>query len=151
MSDLIGGETGRVYLSSRPLVCVRGQEVFKEDDLGYKLYPPQAIFPFYELRSAAVNVASKKRSKRKHDAEADAVSMEKRIEAQFATLEEAQIRHVVLSAFGCGAFGNNPYQIASMYRAAVERHKKNFDVIAFAIYYAGKGESNYQVFKDAFA
>jgi len=150
MSALIGGEHGRVYLSSTPLVCVRGKEVFDDKTLGYSFYPPNLIFPFFELRSAAVNRASKKASKRKRDENTDDASMEKRIEAQFATLEEANVRHVVLSAFGCGAFGNDPYKVASMYRAAVERHKHNFDVIAFAIYYAGRGKSNYEVFARVF-
>ena len=54
------------------------------------------------------------------------------------------IRHVVLSAFGCGAFENDPSEIAWVYKQAVERHRASFTVIAFAIFYAGHGEDNYK-------
>ena len=73
--------------------------------------------------------------------------MEKRVEAQFATLIAAGIRHAVLSAFGCRAFENDPSDIAWVYKQAVERHRASFTVIAFAIFYAGHGEDNYKIFK----
>lgn len=149
MTALIGGEAGQVHLSSRPLVCVRGAEKFEEDSLGYEFYSPSKIFPFLELRSAAVDIG-KHSGKRKREASEVDASMKRRIEAQFATLEQRNVRHVVLSAFGCGAFGNDPLKVASMYREAVERHKHNFDVIAFAIFYAGRGTSNFEVFKEVF-
>ena len=77
--------------------------------------------------------------------------MEKRVEAQFATLIANGIRHVVLSAFGCGAFENDPSDIAWVYKQAVERHRAAFAVIAFAIFYAGHGEDNYKIFKASLA
>ena len=73
--------------------------------------------------------------------------MEKRVEAQFATLPKNGVRHVVLSAFGCGAFKNDPNDIAWVYKQAVERHRSSFAVIAFAIFYAGHGQGNYKIFK----
>ena len=72
-------------------------------------------------------------------------------EAQVATLIKNGVRHVVLSAFGCGAFKNEPNDIALAYKAAVERHKASFAVIAFAIFYAGHGENNYEIFKSFLA
>lgn len=149
MTSLIGGEAGRVHLSETPLVCVRGAEKFEEDSLGYEFYEPDEIFPFLELRSAAVNIGKHQGKRKRDESEVDA-SMKRRIEAQFATLEQRNVRHVVLSAFGCGAFGNDPHKVATMYREAVERHKHNFDVIAFAIFYAGRGVSNFEVFEGVF-
>ena len=70
---------------------------------------------------------------------------------QFATLIANGIRHVVLSAFGCGAFENDPSEIAWVYKQAVERHRAAFAVIAFAIFYAGHGEDNYKIFKSFLA
>ena len=69
------------------------------------------------------------------------------VEAQLATLIANGIRHVVLSAFGCGAFENDPSDIAWVYKQAVERHRAAFAVIAFAIFYAGHGEDNYKIFQ----
>ena len=72
--------------------------------------------------------------------------MEKRVEAQFATLISTGVRHVVLSV-GCGAFKNDPNDIAWVYKQAIERHRASFIVIAFAIFYAGHGQGNYKIFK----
>ena len=36
-----------------------------------------------------------------------------------------------------------------MYRRAIERHGKHFDVIAFAVYHAGYGPNNFKAFNDA--
>ena len=84
---------------------------------------------------------------RKRKPSRDLSDMEKRVEAQFATLLATGVRHVVLSAFGCGAFKNDPSDIAWVYKQAVERHRASFAVIAFAIFYAGHGEDNYKIFK----
>ena len=89
--------------------------------------------------------------KRKASHARDLGEMEKRVEAQFATLIATGIRHVVLSAFGCGAFENDPSDIAWLYKQAVERHRAAFTVIAFAIFYAGHGEDNYKIFKASLA
>lgn len=139
MCNLISGKSGVVYLSAEPLVCIRGSEEFDAPSLGYKFLPCDQIFPFLELRSAAVN--------RKKRASSDASEMEKRIEAQFATLVRSGVRYVVFSAFGCGAFGNDPAVVASIYKSTIDRYKASLSVVAFAIFYAGHGESNYDVFK----
>ena len=111
--------------------------------MGYAFLPSDQIFPFLELRSAAVD----RSRKRKASHARDLGEMEKRVEAQFATLIATGIRYVVLSAFGCGAFENDPSEIAWVYKQAVERHRAAFAVIAFAIFYAGHGEDNYKIFK----
>ena len=142
MQRLISGVDKRVYLSKDPLVCIRGEELYDRPDLGYELYEEKDIFPFLELRSAAVNTQAV-RLPRKYVMR----EMERRIDAQFATLIENGVRHVVLSAFGCGAFRNDPTVVAALYRNAIARYAEHFSVIAFAIYYAGHGENNFPSFK----
>ena len=142
MTDLVSGAHGRVYLSTEPLTCIRGRQQSDLPDLGYLPYDDCDIFPFLELRSAAVD-------KRKGSSSDDDQQMEARIEAQFATLIERDVRYVVLSAFGCGAFKNDSKTVALMYRRAIERHRSHFDVIAFAIYYAGYGPDNFPDFNTA--
>ena len=143
MSALVSGRLGVNYLSAQPLVCIKGKEVFAADDLGYKLLADDEVFPFYELRSAAVDIAHRKKKLANIEA-----LMANRIAAQFAVLLSRGLRHLVLSAFGCGAFGNDPHMGARLYREALLRHKADLDVVVFAIYYAGSGKRNYQVFRD---
>ena len=79
------------------------------------------------------------------------VEAQRRIEAQFATLASADVRHTVLGAHGCGAFGNPAKQVARLYRGAVEAHWDDLEHVVFAIYDAGYGPDNYTPFARAFA
>ena len=71
----------------------------------------------------------------------------KRIRAQFNTLKNAKIQHVVLGAHGCGAFLNPPKDVARIYKSVIEEFEDNFKIIAFAIFNAGYGPDNYSIFK----
>ena len=53
---------------------------------------------------------------------------------------------MVLGAFGCGAFGNNPEVVANIYREVLGLRVTDFDIVAFAIHFAGAGEGNLDVF-----
>ena len=77
--------------------------------------------------------------------------MLRRVRAQFETLKRRGIRHVVLSAFGCGAFGNNPREVATMYRDALVEFADSLSVVVFAIFFAGQGENNFAVFHEILA
>ena len=75
----------------------------------------------------------------------------KRIEAQLHTLRENEIKYVVLSAFGCGAFKNPPKDIAALYRSVISQMCKDFHVIAFAIFAPGYGpDDNFDMFEKEF-
>lgn len=54
---------------------------------------------------------------------------------------------VILGAFGCGAFENNPEVVARASKNVIEKYKKCFRTIEFAVYCSPRDESNYQVFK----
>ena len=110
MTLLISGGEGRVYLDkARPRVCIRGPEDSSRDDLGYPWLADDEVFPFYELRAAAVDL----RGKQAFDADEAA----RRVAAQLDTLIEHGVRHAVLSAFGCGAFLNPADQVARIVRS----------------------------------
>lgn len=143
MSSLVSGMTGAVYLSPFPLICIKGREVWEGGSVeGYAPLDASEVFPFLELRTAAVNT---------HDVDDDdeiiIQNMETRIRAQFLTLKERGVRHVVLSAFGCGAFGNDAHGVACLYKKALVEFAEDFDEVVFAIYYAGQGENNFDVFR----
>ena len=72
--------------------------------------------------------------------------MKGRIEAQFRTLMTNGVRNVVLSAFGCGAFGNSAVDVANLYKQAIADFAEHLDTVVFAIFYAGHGANNYDIF-----
>ena len=137
-------DNGHVYLDMRPRLYLFGEET-KEPGLGYKQL--DEILPFFELRSAAIDLRRKP-----SNYERDTKS---RIRAQFNTLIEKGCEHVILSAFGCGAFGNDPKDISSYYNQVLKEDYKDmhykdfFKVICFSIIpNPGQGENNFEVFKD---
>ena len=143
MTSLINGGMGRVYLDkARPRVCIRGPEDSSRDDLGYPWLADDEVFPFYELRAAAVDL--------RREPAFDADEAARRIAAQLDTLIEHGVRHAVLSAFGCGAFRNPADQVACIYRQELLKRATQFDVIAFAIFHAGYGPNNFMPFEKAF-
>ena len=54
---------------------------------------------------------------------------------------------LVLGAFGCGAFRNDPEVVAKAYKTALEVFPKVFKQIEFAVYCPPTGSRNYDVFK----
>lgn len=51
--------------------------------------------------------------------------------------ELAAVKHhdvIILSAYGCGAFGNPPVCIAKLFKDAIQKYKKHFRHILFAIF-----------------
>ena len=55
---------------------------------------------------------------------------------------------IILGAFGCGAFMNNPEIVANAYTKLVEEFKNAFKVIEFAIYCSPRDDSNFRIFSD---
>ncbi|MBO4787810.1 MAG: TIGR02452 family protein [Lachnospiraceae bacterium] len=53
---------------------------------------------------------------------------------------------LVLGAFGCGAFQNNPEVVARAYKVALQEFPKVFRKVEFAVYCPPGGSTNYEVF-----
>ena len=72
---------GRVYLDAEhPRVCIRGPEERDRDDLGYQWLADDEVFPFLELRAAALDLRG--------GYPFDEVETAKRVGAQLDTLIE---------------------------------------------------------------
>ncbi len=144
MTSLLSAEEGRVYLdTTRPRTCIRGPEDRSAADLGYPWLREEDLFPFYELRAAAVDL-------RGRPASFDAGEARRRIAAQLDTLRAHDVRFAVLGAFGCGAFCNPAPEVARLYREQLDLRRTEFALVAFAIFDAGYGPDNYTPFADAF-
>lgn len=143
MTRLLSAQDGRVYLDvQHPRVCIRGAEDRSRADLGYSWLPEDQVFQFFELRAAAHDL--------RDGSDFDPQDTRRRVSAQLDTLREHGIRHVVLSAFGCGAFKNPAERVARVYREEIEKRTRDFSVIAFAVFSAGYGPNNYIPFAEAF-
>ncbi|MBP9721940.1 MAG: DUF2263 domain-containing protein [Gammaproteobacteria bacterium] len=145
---LVNGTTGRVAFDKDPRYCIKGPERPGGQGDGYEQLVTTQIFPFYELRSAAQDLRDK-------DGVIqirlfDSKLARRKIAAQLETLIAHGQRHVVLSAFGCGAFGNPPEQMAEIYREELAKRAEKFDVVVFAIYYPGYGPNNFTHFSKEF-
>ena len=57
---------------------------------------------------------------------------------------------LVLGAFGCGAFCNDPHLVARAWHAALDELRGHFDLIEFAIFYQSYETENYQAFAAEF-
>ena len=57
------------------------------------------------------------------------------------------VKCLVLGAFGCGAFQNDPNVVARAYAVALEEYRHYFDTIEFAIYCRDWETENYDAFK----
>jgi hypothetical protein len=139
---LLLAQDGRVYLDSqKPRVCIRGPEDRAHPALGYPWLSEDQVFPFLELRASAQDLRG---GQPFNEAEA-----RRRISAQFDTLQHHGVKHVVFSAFGCGAFRNPADRVARIYRDEILKHGSAFSVIAFAIFHAGYGPNNFIPFQEA--
>lgn len=57
---------------------------------------------------------------------------------------------LVLGAFGCGAFRNDPYLVASAWHEAVDELRGHFDLIEFAVFHMPYERENYEAFSAEF-
>lgn len=142
MTRLLSAEGGRVYLDTqRPRVCIRGPEDRSRTDLGYSWLPEDQVFPFFELRAAAQDL--------RDGSDFDPVVARRRVSAQLDTLCDHSIRHVILGAFGCGAFQNPAHRVSQIYCEEISARSEDFSVVVFAIFSAGYGRNNFMPFAEA--
>ncbi len=144
MTDLLTARHGAVYLdTNKARVCIRGAEDRSREDLGYPWLTDNQIFPFFELRAAAQDL--------RDGSGFDVSDARRRVAAQLDTLNRHEIRHAVLSAFGCGAFRNPTQQVARIYREELAAREADFSLVAFAIFAPGYGPDNYTPFAEELA
>ena len=78
--------------------------------------------------------------------------MKNRLRKMFAVAIHYEYKNLILGAWGCGAFGNNPNTVAKYFYDLIfaEGYRYSFDEIIFAIYDRGE-KKNYHAFAELFS
>lgn len=174
LSAIRGKDITRAYKihmdTMEPEVCFRGPEIFANiekssfddnpkasgrvalspEEGSFALLRVTDIFPFHELRSAALDLTDRNINVDWNDPVFLAwfrKETKQRIDAQLDTALLNGIKHVVLGAFGCGAFKNEPEEVAKIYRESIEERAEHFEHIIFPIYRPGYGRDNFPAFE----
>jgi len=117
-------------------------------DANYAFYTPAEQFTAYFASIAAYNLHKVRPSKAAYNA-----GMRKKIFTLLETALTYQCTHLVLSALGCGVFGNDPLKVARIFREILSypRYATAFTQITFAIIpNPGSDEDNFLPFSRVF-
>ena len=143
-------------LHNDDIIYTPGITVFKSDTAAPALMPEDRWYDVDVITCAAPNLREKPSnaynsgdgtgSVRITDNELSAIHVKrlKRI-LDVAVAEGDEV--IILGAFGCGAFMNNPSVVALAAKDVIKDYMNAFKVIEFAIYCSPRDERNYEIFK----
>ena len=123
---------------------------FRQDDEKMKILPENdwmkadvIIIPAPNLKRAGAPVENGSRTRYEH-------ILQKRIETIFKTAAYGGADILILGAFGCGVFGNNPETVCEMFRKVQQDYFRHFRIIEYAVYARNEDDPNYRAFEKAF-
>lgn len=119
--------------------------VFKSDTEEPKLLPQNEWYRVNVITCAAPNLSKTKVT--------DEILMSIHVKRLVRILEVAAMEGnevLILGAFGCGAFRNDPKIVSQAMRIATQRYRKAFDTIEYAVYCSERHPENYDVFAETF-
>jgi uncharacterized protein (TIGR02452 family) len=135
------------YLYSDYMIYSPNVIVFR-NDAGELLETP---YQLSIITSPAVNIGAIKNNK-PSELEQVQQTMLQRMDKMFALFVHHDIQHLLLGAWGCGVFQNNPADIASYfaYYLINGKYARCFKQIVFAVYDRSKGGDNINAFQEQF-
>ena len=140
-------------LGSDAIIYSRNIYVFK--DKNYNMLPVEDRFYVDVLTCAAPNLRENPRNQYNTDASEEKLTLTdeelynihvKRARNILNVAVKNEDDYLILGAFGCGAFRNNPEIVAKAYKDVLQDYMYCFKVIDFAII-DGKYSNNYEIFK----
>ena len=121
---------------------------------GYAVFEPKDRFKVNVVSSAAYNLGKQGPTYKNPESPEYEEGMKRKIRGQLRAAQEHGDRALVLSAFGCGAFHNNPAKVAQFYFDVMSEieFEAAFDIVQFAIIPnpAAKENDNFVHFQKAF-
>ena len=135
--------------------------VFKSDNFIPSYLPERNQFEIEVITCAAPNLNRKPNQ----EMNPEIVKFNRVSESQLYKIQESRTKKIlsvaneneidilILGAFGCGAFKNNPYSVAEAFRVNIyELFKYSFKEISFSIFYSNESsKENYTAFKEIFS
>lgn len=147
--------TARNPLHNDDIIYTPGVRIIKSDTATPKLLPKSQWFDVDVITCAAPNLRERPgNSYNPGDGSAPVKITDKAL----LQLHEKRLRKildvayikgneiVILGAFGCGAFSNNPYVVATAAKNVIKDYLYKFKIIEFAIYCNPRDDSNYKSF-----
>jgi uncharacterized protein (TIGR02452 family) len=141
----------------------RGQPNFLYSD--YMIYSPEVLFWFDDegnilakplkvdvITSPAPNKGAMLQHERNREMSEIESVFKSRIEKVLALAVTNGIESIILGAWGCGVFRNEPVEVAGYFNEVIQKYFKNsFKEIIFAIYDSSEKKANYLKFKEVLA
>lgn len=147
--------TARNPLHNDDIIYTPGVRIIKSDTATPKLLPKSLWFDVDVITCAAPNL--RERPGNSYNTGDGSVPV-KITDKELLQLHEKRLRKildvayikgneiVILGAFGCGAFSNNPYVVATAAKNVIKDYLYKFKIIEFAIYCNPRDDSNYKTF-----
>lgn len=104
-----------------------------QQEYSFKPLHEDNICPFYEFRSAAPELRKTEDWSDLEFVKQYEADIRRHIKAQLDTAMLHGQKRLILGAWGCGAFHNNPTIVAQIYREEIQAHADFFEDIRFAI------------------
>ena len=137
-------------LHNDDLIYTKDVVVLKDDDY----HPLATPFSVDVITCAAPNLRDIPSNRyNRHDGDAVHISPEKLLELHLnrarkilsaAAANGAEV--LILGAFGCGAFRNDPAVVAAAYQQALPQFLNHFKTVEFAVYCSPRDQRNYEAF-----
>lgn len=133
--------------------------VFKTDDKNYNLLPEEDWYQVDVITCAAPNLREQPSNQfNQGDGDVRATVTDEELYKIHYSRANAIIRaaidnktdYLVLGAFGCGAFKNNPKVVAKAYYDLLKKYYIFFKGIEFAVYCNSYEDENFKAFKEQF-
>ena len=145
-------------LHNNVVIYSPGIIICKSDDGTYKRLNKEEFIKVDVISAAAPNLRERPTNKFNNDGyNTLSISDKELYEIHISRgkqIIEAAMHHnvdiLVLGAFGCGAFKNNPSIVAKAYKELMKQYAKYFVEIEFAIYCREYDKENYYIFKETF-
>lgn len=121
--------------------------------LNRAIYSPNVIFydeiqglaPFDVITCAAPNIGAGNKYYGVNDIENKNILLS-RCKYILDIAQQNEVKTLILGAFGCGVFRQNPYTVAETFKYLLSRNAYTFQKIIFAIPNKGHGVENYKAF-----